>query len=139
MTNPTATALEVAKLSEHTSKPSCCLLAVNPCGKASVYSTSKEFPLMTPRRCNPRFHDPGQVFQNLDALFETPKDFPYHSRLTGKKSAGIPYKILPKEKILSENVSKSLSQPMASPLPSHRWPNLPSRQRTLPINRYPWS
>jgi len=111
MTNPTATALEVAKLSEHTSKP---IMAAWLGGQSmregiSIFNKQGISTYDTPEGAIRAFMTLARYSRNLDALFETPKDFPVSFTLDREKvRQEYLTKYFPKEKILSENVSKSL-------------------------------
>lgn len=111
MTNPTATANEVAKLSEHTSKP---IMAAWLGGQSmregiAIFNKHGISTYDTPEGAIRAFMTLARYSRNLDALFETPKDFPVSFTLDREKvRQEFLKKHFPKEKILSEDVSKSL-------------------------------
>jgi acetyltransferase len=111
MTNPTATANEIAKLSEHTVKP---IMAAWLGGESmregiSIFNKHSISTYDTPEDAIRAFMTLASYSKNLDSLFETPKDFPVSFTLDrAKVRKEFLSKHFTKEKILSEDVSKAL-------------------------------
>ncbi len=111
MTNPSATALEVTKLTEHTTKP---IMAAWLGGQSmregiSIFNKHGIATYDTPEGAIRAFMTLASYSKNLDALFETPKDFPVSFTLDREKvRKDFVTNYFPQEKILSESVSKSL-------------------------------
>lgn len=111
MTNPTATALEITKLADHTVKP---IMAAWLGGESmregiSIFNKHGLSTYDTPEGAIRAFMTLASYSKNLDALFETPKDFPVSFTLDRDKvRKEFVEKHFTKERILSEDVSKAL-------------------------------
>ncbi len=111
MTNPTATALEIAKLSEHTVKP---IMAAWLGGESmregiSIFNKHGLSTYDTPEDAIRAFMTLASYSKNLDGLFETPKDFPVSFTLDrAKVRKEFVEQHFTKERILSEDISKAL-------------------------------
>ncbi|MFO7615178.1 MAG: bifunctional acetate--CoA ligase family protein/GNAT family N-acetyltransferase [Bacteroidales bacterium] len=111
MTNPTASAQEVAKLSEFTSKP---IMAAWLGGQSmregiNIFNRHGISTYDTPEGAIRAFMTLAHYSRNLSALFETPKDFPVSFTLDRKKvRKEFTGKHFTKERILSEDISKAL-------------------------------
>jgi acetyltransferase len=111
MTNPTTTAVEVAKLTDHTTKP---LMAAWLGGQSmregvDIFNKHGIATYDTPEGAIRAFMTLASYSKNLDSLFETPKDFPVSFTLDREKVRKDFLKnYFTKEKILSEDVSKAL-------------------------------
>jgi len=111
MTNPTASAQEVAKLSEHTTKP---IMAAWLGGQSmregiNIFNKLGISTYDTPEGAIRAFMTLANYSRNLDSLFETPKDFPVSFTLDRKKvRKEFVGKHFTKERILSEDISKAL-------------------------------
>lgn len=111
MTNPTATAVEVAKLADHTTKP---IMAAWLGGQSmregiGIFNKHGISTYDTPEGAIRAFMTLARYSRNLDSLFETPKDFPVSFTLDREKvRKEFVENHFNKEKILSEDVSKSL-------------------------------
>jgi acetyltransferase len=111
MTNPTATANEIAKLSEHTVKPimAAWLGKESMREGISIFNKHSISTYDTPEDAIRAFMTLASYSKNLDSLFETPKDFPVSFTLDrAKVRKEFLSKHFTKEKILSEDVSKAL-------------------------------
>ncbi|MBW6460428.1 MAG: bifunctional acetate--CoA ligase family protein/GNAT family N-acetyltransferase [Bacteroidales bacterium] len=111
MTNPTASAQEVAKLSEFTTKP---IMAAWLGGQSmregiNIFNKHGISTYDTPEGAIRAFMTLANYSRNLDSLFETPKDFPVSFTLDRKKvRKEFVGKHFTKERILSEDISKAL-------------------------------
>jgi acetyltransferase len=111
MTNPTATAIEITKLSDHTVKP---IMAAWLGGESmregiSIFNKHGFSTYDTPEGAIRAFMTLAAYSKNLDSLFETPKDFPVSFTLDRDKVRKDFIKNhFNKDKILSEDVSKAL-------------------------------
>ena len=111
MTDPTTTAIEVTKLADHTTKP---IMAAWLGGQSmregiNIFNKHGISTYDTPEAAIRAFMTLARYSRNLDALFETPKDFPVSFTLDRDKvRKEFVEKYFPQEKILSEAVSKSL-------------------------------
>jgi acetyltransferase len=111
MTNPTATALEIIKLTDHTTKP---IMAAWLGGQSmregvDIFNKHGISTYDTPEGAIRAFMTLASYSKNLDTLFETPKDFPVSFTLDREKVRKDFLKnYFTKEKILSEDVSKAL-------------------------------
>jgi acetyltransferase len=111
MTNPTTTAVEVAKLADHTTKP---IMAAWLGGQSmregiDIFNKHGISTYDTPEGAIRAFMTLARYSRNLDSLFETPKDFPVSFTLDREKvRKEFVENHFNKEKILSEDVSKSL-------------------------------
>jgi acetyltransferase len=111
MTNPTATAQEIARLSEHTTKPIMAAWLGGQSMKEGINIFNK-FGISTydtPEAAIRAFMTLASYSKNLETLFETPKDIPVSFTLDRQKvRKEFVEKYFPKEKILSEATSKAL-------------------------------
>jgi acetyltransferase len=111
MTNPTATAIEVAKLADHTVKP---IMAAWMGGESmregiNIFNKQGFSTYDTPEDAIRAFMTLASYSKNLDSLFETPKDFPVSFTLDREKvRKEFVEKHFTKDRILSEDVSKAL-------------------------------
>ncbi len=111
MTNPTSTAVEVSKLADHTVKP---LMAAWLGGESmkegiNIFNKHGISTYDTPEGAIRAFMTLARYSKNLDSLFETPKDFPVSFTLDREKvRKEFIKKYFTKDRILSEDVSKSL-------------------------------
>jgi acetyltransferase len=111
MTNPTATAQEITKLAEHTSKP---IMAAWLGGESmregnNIFNKYGISTYDTPEDAIRAFMTLASYSKNLDSLFETPKDFPVSFTLDRDKVRKEFLKHhFTKDRILSEDVSKAL-------------------------------
>jgi acetyltransferase len=111
MTNPTETAKEVVKLTEHTTKP---IMAAWLGGQSmregiDIFNEHGMSTYDTPEAAIRAFMTLASYSKNLDALFETPKDFPVSFTLDRQAVRKEFLEMhFPKEKILSEAASKAL-------------------------------
>jgi acetyltransferase len=111
MTNPTETAREVTKLSEHTTKP---IMAAWLGGQSmregvDIFNKYGISTYDTPEAAIRAFMTLASYSKNLDSLFETPKDFPVSFTLDRQKvRKEFVEKHFPNERILSEATSKAL-------------------------------
>lgn len=111
MTNPTETAREVIKLTEHTTKP---IMAAWLGGQSmkegvSIFNKHGISTYDTPEAAIRAFMTLASYAKNLDSLFETPKDFPVSFTLDREKvRKEFLENHFPKEAILSEATSKAL-------------------------------
>lgn len=110
MTDPTGTAKAVAKLSEQTSKQ---IMAAWLGGKSmkegvQIFSNSGIAVYQTPEQAIRAFMTLVNYSRNLDTLFETPKEFPVEFQIDkdSVRKEFLEHKFT--EKILSEDISKSL-------------------------------
>ncbi|MCF8227749.1 MAG: bifunctional acetate--CoA ligase family protein/GNAT family N-acetyltransferase [Bacteroidales bacterium] len=111
MTDPTNTAVEIAKLSENTTKP---IMAAWLGGKSmrdgiNIFNNSGIAVYETPEQAIRAFMTLVVYAKNLEALFETPEDVPvsFHYDRKEMRSKFLE-NIFPKENILSEDHSKEL-------------------------------
>jgi len=111
MTDPTNTAIEVSKLSEHTTKP---IMAAWLGGKEmrdgnQIFNDAGIAVYQTPEQAIRAFMTLADYSRNLEALFETPKDvpvsFPYDRQKIKEEFQKTAFV---KEKILTEADSKEL-------------------------------
>lgn len=112
MTDPTATAKAVVKLSEHTNKP---IMAAWLGGRSmregvQILNESGIAVYQTPEQAIRAFMTQAQYSKNLELLFETPKEIPVEFKLDRDKlrKEFLKKHINKKVKILSEDVSKEL-------------------------------
>jgi acetyltransferase len=111
MTDPTATAKEIVKLSEHTNKP---IMAAWLGGKSmregtNILNNSHIAVYQTPEQAIRAFMTLAIYSKNLELLFETPKEIPVDFKLDRSKlRTEFVKKHFKKNKILSEDVSKEL-------------------------------
>ena len=111
MTNPTATAVEITKLADHTAKP---IMAAWLGGESmregiGIFNKHGISTYDTPEGAIRAFMTLASYSKNLDALFETPKDFPVSFTLDRDKvRKEFVTDYFKKDKILSEEVSKKL-------------------------------
>ncbi len=111
MTNPTATATEITKLTEHTAKP---IMAAWLGGQSmregiSVFNKHGMATYDTPEAAIRAFMTLARYSRNLESLFETPKDFPVTFTLDREKvRKEFVEKYFQSDRILSENISKAL-------------------------------
>jgi len=111
MTNPTKTAIEVAKLTDHTVKP---IMAAWLGGQSmregvNIFNKNGISTYDTPEDAIRAFMTLANYSKNLNSLFETPKDFPVSFTLDREKvRKDFLEKHFTKERILSEDVSKAL-------------------------------
>ncbi len=111
MTDPTKTATEVAKISEHTTKP---IMAAWLGGKSmrdgiNVFNNSGIAVYETPEQAIRAFMTLVRYSRNLEALFETPEDIPLSFSYDRKKlREKFVNDIFTKEETLSEDNSKAL-------------------------------
>jgi acetyltransferase len=111
MTNPTATAIEVTKLTDHTVKPIMAAWLGGQSMKEGIDIFNKHgiSTYDTPEGAIRAFMTLASYSRNLDSLFETPKDFPVSFTLDREKvRKEFVEHHFTKERILSEDVSKSL-------------------------------
>lgn len=119
MTNPTAIAKSISKLSNDTSKPILAawlggqkmqegVRALNECGIATY---------MTPEQAVRSFMTLVTYSRNLKSLYETPRDIPVQFSIDRNKLRSQFNSIIPDEReILSEEVSKKLLQAYGIPV-----------------------
>ena len=111
MTDPTTTAIEVTKLTDHTAKP---IMAAWLGGQSmregiNIFNKHGISTYDTPEGAIRAFMTLASYSRNLDSLFETPKDFPVSFTLDREKvRKEFVEHHFTKDKILSEDVSKSL-------------------------------
>jgi acetyltransferase len=119
MTDPTRTALEISRITEHTTKP---IMTAWLGGKAmrdgiQIFNNHNLANYATPEQAISAFMTLADYSQNLNALFETPKDipvsFPYDRKkireeITARIREQMDENGVLKNKIISEDASKNL-------------------------------
>jgi len=111
MTDPTATAQEVASLAEQTNKPimAAWLGGMSMREGVQIFNKSGIAVYQTPEQAIRAFMTLARYSKNLDTLFETPKEVPVAFKLDREKlRTAFVKKNFKKDKILSEDISKEL-------------------------------